>query len=305
MAQPDSNPPERSALDSANVLAQLVEDVRDYAIYALDAQGNVASWNSGAESMTGYTAPAVLGRHISLFYTPDAIAAGHPQRQLDRATALGRYEEESWRVRRDGTRYWASVLITALFDRDGRLVGFGEVTRDLTERKQAEEERSAVVQLLQETVRSDPLTGLANRRALDETLTREIAAARRNRMPLSIAMIDVDRFKAYNDGNGHQAGDRLLKHAAGAWFSALRASDTLARFGGEEFVAVLPDCTLDDAFGVIDRMRGVTPFGQTCSAGVAEWDGEETVDQLIRRADDALYAAKHAGRNAVVRAPSP
>ena len=287
-------------LGSGRVLAQLVESVRDYAIFAIEPDGRVATWNRGAEAITGYTAEGIVGRHFTCFYTHEAVMAGHPERQLEQATALGRYEEEGWLVRRDGKRFYASVVITALFDDEGRLIGFGEVVRDLTERKQVEEERENVLELLQTTIRTDPLTGLVNRRGWEEAIEREIAAAGRNRMPLSVAVIDLDRFKRYNDSNGHQAGDRLLKHAAGAWMAVTRRSDTLARYGGEEFAMVLPDCGAEDALEVVERLRAATPYAQTCSAGVAEWDGKETADQLVARADAALYAAKGTGRDRAV-----
>jgi diguanylate cyclase (GGDEF)-like protein len=113
-------------------------------------------------------------------------------------------------------------------------------------------------------------------------------------------MLDLDHFKAYNDTHGHQAGDRLLKAAAAAWREVLRPGDLLARYGGEEFVAVLADCPPQEARAVAERLRRSTPSGETCSIGVATWDGAEAVDALVRRADEALYAAKRAGRDRVV-----
>jgi PAS domain S-box-containing protein len=117
----------------------LVENVQDYAILMLDTGGHVASWNSGAERIKGYRADEIVGRHFSAFYTPAAVAAGRPAAGLEIATTEGRYEEEGWRVRKDGTQFWASVVITALRDPNGTLRGFGKVTRDFTERKKAEE----------------------------------------------------------------------------------------------------------------------------------------------------------------------
>jgi PAS domain S-box-containing protein len=117
----------------------LVDGVKDYAILMLDPEGSIASWNAGAERIKGYSAPEVLGRHFSLFYTQEAIESGHPQRELEIAVRDGRYEEEGWRVRKDGTRFWANVVITALTHENGGLRGFAKVTRDLTERRAAEE----------------------------------------------------------------------------------------------------------------------------------------------------------------------
>jgi PAS domain S-box-containing protein len=116
-------------------LALLVESVQDYAIFMLDTDGVVVTWNRGAERIKGYRADEIIGRHFSTFYTPEALARDHPAYELKVAVAEGRFEEEGWRVRRDGTHFWANVVITALFDRDGKHVGFGKVTRDLTERR--------------------------------------------------------------------------------------------------------------------------------------------------------------------------
>jgi len=117
----------------------LVESVRDYAIFALDPKGMILSWNAGAERIKGYSADEIIGRHFSTFYTAEDLAARKPEMELVVAEREGRVEDEGWRVRKDGSRFWASVVITALRDPDGRLVGFAKVTRDLTARRQWEE----------------------------------------------------------------------------------------------------------------------------------------------------------------------
>ena len=113
----------------------LVEHVRDYAIFALDPGGHIVSWNAGAARIKGYSTSEILGKHFSIFYPPEDIAADKPGFELEVATREGRFEDEGWRLRKDGTRFWANVVITALFDTDGSLMGFGKVTRDLTERR--------------------------------------------------------------------------------------------------------------------------------------------------------------------------
>ena len=163
-------------------------------------------------------------------------------------------------------------------------------------------ERADLLARLEAVARTDDLTGLANRRAWDEHLPRELARAERDERPLCVAMIDLDRFKDYNDERGHQAGDRLLKQVAATWREMLRPSDLLARYGGEEFGLVLPHCPLDVGLEVVERLRSFTIGGQTCSAGVAAWDGEEAPDELVRRADAALYEAKKGGRDQAVAA---
>ncbi|HKV50980.1 MAG TPA: PAS domain S-box protein [Gemmatimonadaceae bacterium] len=117
----------------------LIEGVRDYAIYMLDPAGRVVTWNSGAERIKGYVASEIIGHSFATFYPPEDIASRAPERHLEIATTTGRYEEEAWRVRRDGTRFWASVVITAVRDSSGHLVGFAKITRDLTERLAAQE----------------------------------------------------------------------------------------------------------------------------------------------------------------------
>ncbi len=118
---------------------QLVESIVDYAIFMLDPQGRIRSWNSGAERLKGYKQEEVLGRHFSIFYPPEAVARGWPEEELERADRDGRFEDEGWRVRKDGSRFWANVVITALRNPDGTLAGFAKITRDLSERRRHEE----------------------------------------------------------------------------------------------------------------------------------------------------------------------
>ena len=140
-----SSSPRTSSLTSSQSEAEdrfrlLVESVKDYAIFILDTGGHVVTWNAAAERIKGYKADEIIGKHFSTFYPPEDIAAGKCERELAIADREGRYEEEGWRIRKDGSRIWANVTITALRNPDGTLVGFAKVTRDLTERRQAEEE---------------------------------------------------------------------------------------------------------------------------------------------------------------------
>lgn len=117
----------------------LVESIKDYAIILLDTEGNISSWNQGAERIKGYRADEIIGKHVSTFYTPEDLQRHHPEQLLSEALTEGRVEDEGWRVRKDGTRFWADAIITALRDKSGNPRGFAKVTRDLTERKQMEE----------------------------------------------------------------------------------------------------------------------------------------------------------------------
>ena len=165
--------------------------------------------------------------------------------------------------------------------------------------------RETALERVLELARTDPLTGLHNRRAWDEELPRELARARRTGQPMCVALVDFDGFKSYNDTFGHGAGDRLLRTAAAGWLDSLREVDLLARLGGDEFAVALPGCPLDEAEKVAERLRLATPDGVGCSIGIAGWDWFETASQLVERADGALYAAKRAGRNRMMVAPAP
>ncbi len=163
-------------------------------------------------------------------------------------------------------------------------------------------ERAELLERLERAARTDDLTGLPNRRAWDEELARELARARRSKSPLCVAMLDLDHFKEFNDRLGHQAGDRLLKEAAARWGERLRDTDLLARYGGDEFAIALPECTLEEATALLERLRTATPEGERSSAGVVEWNGSETEAELFTRADKALYQAKDGGRDRIVEA---
>jgi len=161
-------------------------------------------------------------------------------------------------------------------------------------------ERAEFLSRLERVARTDNLTGLPNHRAWEEEFPREVARAGREGNPLCVAVLDLDHFKDYNDRHGHQAGDLLLKEIAASWQERLRATDMLARYGGEEFALALPGCLAAEAEALLEHLREAMPHDETCSAGLAWWDGEESSQALFGRADTALYVAKARGRNRVV-----
>ena len=172
---------EEALRQSEERLRLLVESVKDYAIFMLDPDGTIATWNTGAQNIKGYRADEVIGRHFSLFYPDEDVAAGRPERELRIAAAEGRYEEEGWRVRKDGQRVWANVVLTAVHDASGRLRGFAKVTRDLTEKRRAEERvRAAAEETLRERARV--IEAEAAVRSRDEFLS---IAAHELRTPLT------------------------------------------------------------------------------------------------------------------------
>jgi diguanylate cyclase (GGDEF)-like protein len=160
-------------------------------------------------------------------------------------------------------------------------------------------DRIDLVAQLADQAHRDGLTGLPNRREWDEVLGREIARAERSGRPLALAVLDLDRFKDFNDRHGHLAGDDLLRAAAQAWRASLRAPDVIARWGGEEFAVLFPDSTADEATVVLRRLRAVTPREQSFSAGVVELHPDDDADSMMAAADALMYAAKAAGRDQV------
>jgi len=160
-------------------------------------------------------------------------------------------------------------------------------------------ERSGELAALRAQAETDPLTGAANRRAFSTFLERALAHAARTGTTVSVALVDLDHFKHYNDEHGHQAGDALLIGAVTAWSEQLRGGDLLARYGGEEFAAVLPDASPPEVTVIAERLRRAVPPPATCSIGIATSEGAEEPGTLIARADAALYQAKADGRNRI------
>ncbi|MEO7126356.1 MAG: GGDEF domain-containing protein [Nakamurella sp.] len=148
---------------------------------------------------------------------------------------------------------------------------------------------------LRQQVSTDPLTSLPNRRGFEQIFAKSLAVATRTKDPLSVAVLDLDGFKALNDRHGHATGDEALIASADAWQDAIRPMDTLARTGGDEFVVLMPGCNSSASAGIITRLQAATPHEMTCSAGIAIFDGLESAADLLRRADSAMYAAKAKG----------
>jgi diguanylate cyclase (GGDEF)-like protein/PAS domain S-box-containing protein len=464
----------------------LVQGVKDYAIFMLDPEGRVLSWNTGAERIKGYPAEEIIGKHLSIFYLPEEVEQGKPEVGLrEAAGAEGWHEEEGWRVRKDGSGFWANVATTALRDEHGNLTAFAKVTRDVTERMRAEkalrqaeelENRTAEITLLsqlgnllqacmtteeaynviaqsirklfpaeagavcvinnsrnvvesvatwgntlnceqvfapedcwalrsghahlmddpasavvcrhvtkpaagpclcvpmmaqgdalgvlhiqseavetdsprparyritaskqelaitvaeqialslanlrlRETLRvqaiRDPLTGLFNRRYMEESLEREVRRGARNQRPLGAIMLDLDHLKTCNDSLGHEAGDALLRELAGFLLTQVRGEDIACRYGGDEFMLILPDASLEITLQRAEQLRkevkgldvqfGGRPVGLiTVSLGVTVFPTHATTAQaIVHTADEALFQAKAKGRDRVELAKLP
>ena len=279
----------------ADLRARRFFELSNDLLCSLNKDGRLIEINSAWKQCLGYTADDLRDSPV--------VNLVHPNdRERMRAEVArlieGRrtIEFENRCVAKDGSWHWLRWSATLASDES---MIYARAT-DVTELKQVEFEREDLLVEVEMLARSDALTGLPNRRVLDEQLPREMARARRRETPLCLAIIDIDRFKEYNDSRGHLAGDAVLRECAITWDSKLRGEDTIVRYGGEEFLVVLPDCTLEHAADIVERLRAATPGEQTCSAGLACWDAEETMDDFLERADAALYRAKREGRDRLV-----
>jgi diguanylate cyclase (GGDEF)-like protein/PAS domain S-box-containing protein len=282
----------------ANLRARRFFDLSHDMLCTADMEGYFVELNGAWEDCLGYSNEELRAQPFAELVHPDDRARTEAEavRLFDGDETVG--FENRYRAK-DGSWHWLRWSSTLAPDES---LIYARAA-DVTALKRVESERENLLAEVAALARSDALTGLPNRRALDEQLPREMARALRAESHLCLAIVDMDRFKAYNDTYGHLAGDILLRDCAVAWDSELRGEDTLVRFGGEEFLVVLPDARLDQAAEVVERLRAATPGGQTCSAGLACWDFAETGEDLIARADVALYRAKASGRDRLVQSP--
>jgi diguanylate cyclase (GGDEF)-like protein/PAS domain S-box-containing protein len=279
----------------ADARARHFFDLSQDMLCTMDLQGRCIEVNGAWERNLGYRPVEMRGRRLLELTHPDDHA--HATEEALRVFAGGVSENLETRVRaKDGSWHW--LRTSSVLEPKEELV-YARST-DITGQKVLAEEREALIAANERLARSDALTGLPNRRVLDDQLPREMARTLRSGNDLSLAIVDIDHFKAYNDNHGHLAGDAVLRDCAAAWDASLRGEDLILRFGGEEFLVVLPDCGMEEATSIVDRLRAATPDGQTCSAGLAVWRPGESVDELIARADEALYEAKEAGRDRLV-----
>jgi diguanylate cyclase (GGDEF)-like protein/PAS domain S-box-containing protein len=282
---------------TSQLLAQALDATQD-AVMIANAQGEIEFVNHGFELITGYSRvealgqnPAMLksGEHTEAFYGRlwAAIRSG----QTFRAVFINRHKH--------GHLIHCEETVSPIRDAGGAVTHFVSVIRDQTARAHTE-------QTLREQATRDPLTDLLNRRAGEWQLERAFLAAREGLKPFCLIMADVDHFKAINDTWGHPAGDQVLQRVAGVLRTGVRATDSVVRWGGEEFLLVLPYCEQAAALLQAERLRERVADAEqgevgrvTVSMGVAELQRGETLVSLIERVDQALYQAKHAGRNQV------
>jgi len=407
--------------DSEEKYRMLLDGVQDYAIFMLDPLGQVVSWNAGAERIKGYTTEQIIGHNFSCFFSPEDIKRGRPEEVLRVTAASGHHEENSMRVRKDGSQFLARVTFTALRDVDGTLRGFSEISCDLSESKESEAKYRGLLEaapdamvvvnpsgkivllnvqaekrfgysrdeligqpvkniipkgfaerLIADALRSaedaieqqigagieltgrrkdgsefpleimlsplegaegilitaairdisarkkaealiihssehDFLTGLPNRTLLNDRVNQAILLALRHRRRVAVLFLDLDGFKHINDSLGHPTGDKLLQSVGKRLVDCVRASDTVSRQGGDEFVVLLSEEEDSEDASVTARrmLRAVAEahfidqhdLHVTCSVGISLYpDDGLNAETLIKNADTAMYQAKENGR---------
>ncbi|MDZ7632843.1 MAG: diguanylate cyclase [Gemmatimonadaceae bacterium] len=290
---------ERDLRESQAWVNTMVTGISDYATLLLDAKGIIQAWNPTITRISGHALGTVEGRSYDMFYPEDAITAHASNTRLQDADLHGWTLDEGWRTRADGTRFWGSCLIAPLAGTDPSHPeehGYSLIIRDISDRKEVNE-------ALRRSVSYDHLTGLANRRAFFDAAESEMERWQRTRSPLSLMAIDADHFKAVNDTYGHPAGDAVLRHLAAGIAAASRTMDFVARFGGEEFVVLLPSTSIEGAEVVARRLlksvaaQVVEVDGKriryTVSAGIAVMEpGMSGLDELMKRADSGALSGQ-------------
>ncbi len=309
--------------DSVRIQATALRSAAN-GIVITDRSGMIIWVNPAASLITGYAAEELIGQHTRILKSgqhPPGFYAALWETILTGQTFSGTMVNR----RKDGTHYHEEQTIAAVFGDDGAITHFIAIKQDVSARRRAEDalalahaelaarvaEIESLNRKLHEQAIRDPLTGLYNRRYLDDVITREVARAVRSGAPMTIAALDVDHFKLVNDEHGHASGDHVLRMLAEVLRTHVRTSDLVCRIGGEEFLVVLPGAPLAiaceraevwrSAFAATDcPLPDGTPLRCTVSIGVVEHVAGSDIAETFLRADKALYAAKHAGRDRVV-----
>jgi len=315
---------ERKRVEARTRFQAFVMNKISSAIISTDMELRITNWNKSAEILYGWREEEVLGRQIDQVCGTEFIEG---QQEIAQRTLM---IDKSWRGElkqrhRSGRELWVDASVTLLEDEHGMYIGSVTINHDVTERKLAGDELRRTKESIEQinltlrrafereqlASRTDSLTGAFNRRYFFELLGYEFAASQRYQRPLSLVMFDVDHLKKINDTYGHQEGDDLLKKTVEVVRNELRASDVLARYGGDEFVILLSNSDEQEAFLMFERIYrevqnaniqiGDTKPGISISAGIAsKHPGMEDADLLLKQADQAMYYAKNSGRNRMV-----
>jgi diguanylate cyclase (GGDEF)-like protein/PAS domain S-box-containing protein len=286
-------------------LRALQDGVRDHAAYSLDADGCIVQWSAAAERVHQWRAQEVIGHAATMLFPASTNAEGHLRESLRLAAQNGWCEEEGQRLRQDGTTFWASTVVSALRDAEGRPTGFSVVSHDATDRRRLEERVRA-----DDTSPTDALTGVSSLRSFYDVTQAEVARARRYGQPLTMILIDPDEFRGVVDRQGQEFGEEWMRTLAGICRQESRTTDVVGRVGGEGLAVLLPSTELGGGLVLGERIRErmqrhVVPdhVGSrlTVSVGVAEVsDAVASVDALLEAASTAVDRARKSGMNLVV-----
>ncbi|OZG69741.1 hypothetical protein BTA51_29395 [Hahella sp. CCB-MM4] len=311
-----SEKPKVSELQRYSVSLRFLSNLFEYAhdaIIATTCEGTIVKWNNAAQSLFGLSVDTAVGRSIF------KIAGGNWSQELKGLVNLllkgdsEHMEKEVEFSRPEEQTVYVNLMLSVIRGNENEAIGLSATIRDITEQKIAQKVLDDMRRNLERMSYEDGLTGVANRRMFDVTLEKEWRRMRRNRLPLSLILIDIDYFKAYNDLYGHQKGDKCLKLVAQALMGCVsRSSDLVARYGGEEFAILLPDIELDEAKEIAARccleVRELNLLHEaskaerhiTISAGLTcVVPNEERYKDFVSMADRLLYQAKKMGRNRV------
>jgi diguanylate cyclase (GGDEF)-like protein/PAS domain S-box-containing protein len=280
-------------------------------VFMLDTEGKLTFMNPEAENLLGWAQEELLGQ-VVFDYIRTCKDPKDPVKMKDCPEFKTIQTAETYRVQddvfltHDGELLPVAYVVTPVLE-NGVAVGSVTAFHDTTELKRSQEALKRANELLERQAKTDSLTGIANRMRFNSEIAIEIIRSKRHNIPLSIIMFDIDHFKRVNDTYGHLVGDSLLKEITEVVGKSIRGEDLFARWGGEEFVVLLPHTALQGAKNLAERLRSsieendFTDIGTiTCSFGATQFDGLESQEMFLNRVDQALYGAKESGRNCII-----
>jgi urea transport system substrate-binding protein len=296
-------------------------DQSPVSVIITDLKGNVVYVNPYFHELTGYTCEEIIGKNPRILRSGKTPPERY-EKMWDTIRAGKTWRGEFLNKKKNGELYWELAIISSVRDEEGKILNYIGVKNDITKRKQAEFDLKKANKLLKDRLETimdlqkqlkeqairDPLSNLYNRRFLLERIDNDFEMARRNKQPLSIAMLDIDLFKSINDAYGHFAGDAAIQALAKLLQKELRKTDLICRYGGDEFMVVLFDCDPAKAMSVIENIRRIfnsdsinsenTRINLSLSAGISTFPADgDNFENVLARADAALYFSKNNGRN--------
>lgn len=278
-----------------NSMNEYIDIVDKYVITSTtNMKGIITNISTAYCNITGYTREELIGKKHSVLKHPD-IPRRVYRDMWKTITAGKKWEGELKNLRKDGTEFWIKLVISPSFDTNGNIKCFTTINQDITDKK-----------IIENLSIKDTLTNVYNRRKLDDLLTKEISFVQRYNIDFSIILMDVDFFKSINDNFGHLIGDKVLVEISKILVENTRKVDHVGRWGGEEFLIICPNSNSKEAKSVADKLREYIEnfdFGieqcVTASFGVSSFKTDDNIDDILNRADNALYLAKNSGRNQV------